>query len=106
MTNRMLVLNPRGGFADDGVCDGWNAFSGDERINSTYLAFMSEVMPSMSDTLLRNGGPYDGHFFQQRAEEWAQSNPGIPHRMEANTIAEVRPSPSMLYAEPHQSSVN
>lgn len=89
MTGRLLVLDPRGGFPDNGVCDAWNGFRGDERINATYLAVMTEIMPSMSDTLLRNGGPYDAHVFQGRAEKWAQENPGVPLIMNANSIAEV-----------------
>lgn len=90
MTGRLLVLDPRGGFADDGVCDAWNGFLGDERINATYLAVMTEIMPSMSDTLLRNGGPYDARVFQERAEEWARTNPGVPLVLNANSVAEVR----------------
>lgn len=89
MTGRLLVLDPRGGFPDNGVCDAWNGFLGDERINATYLAVMTEIMPSMSDTLLRNGGPYDARVFQERAEQWAQKNPGVPLVLNANSIAEV-----------------
>lgn len=89
MTGRLLVLDPRGGFPDNGICDAWNGFMGDERIDATYLAVMTEIMPSMSDTLLRNRGPYDARVFQEKAEQWAQENPGIPLVMNANSIAEV-----------------
>lgn len=89
MTGRLLVLDPRRGFPDNGVCDAWNGFLGDERMDATYLAVMGEVMPSMSDTLLRSGGPYDAHVFHERAEEWAQKNPGVPLVMNNNSVAEV-----------------
>lgn len=89
LTRRLLVLNPRGGFPDDGVCDAWNGFRGGERIDATYLALMADIMPSMSDTLLRNGGPYDGHEFQRRAEQWAEEKPGVPLFIKTNSVAEV-----------------
>lgn len=96
MTNRMLVLPPRVGHLVDGVCDAWNGFLGDERINATYLAFMSEVMPSMSDTLLRNDSPYDAHCFHEKAIQWANSNPGVPHLTDANSNEVVcRSSPPL-----------
>lgn len=98
MTNRMLVLPPRAGHPVDGVCDAWNGFLGDERINATYLAFMSEVMPSMSDTLLRNGSPYDAHFFHEKAIQWANSNPGVPHLTDANSNEVVRRSSPPFFA--------
>ena len=43
----------------------------------------------MSDTLLRNGGPYDAHVFQEKAEQWAQKNPGVPLVMNTNSITKV-----------------
>jgi hypothetical protein len=63
VTGRLLVLDPRDGFPDNGVCDAWRGFMGDERIDATYLPLMGEIMPSLSDTLLRNGGPYDARVF-------------------------------------------
>ncbi|KKY32330.1 putative thioesterase family protein [Diaporthe ampelina] len=42
----------------------------------------------MSDTLLRNGGLYDAHVFQQRAEQWAQEHPGVTCQT-TNTLAEA-----------------
>lgn len=89
MTGRLLVLDPRGGFPDNGVCDAWNGFLQDERIDATYLAVMAEIIPSMSDTLQRNGGPYDARVFQGKTEEWAQKNPGVPLVMNNNSVAEV-----------------
>ncbi|KAH8774485.1 thioesterase family protein [Diaporthe sp. PMI_573] len=64
VTGRLLVLDPRDGFPDNGVCDAWRGFMGDERIDATYLPLMGEIMPSLSDTLLRNGGPYDARAMQ------------------------------------------
>lgn len=92
MTGRLLILNGRGGFPDNGVCDAWNGFRGDERIDATYLAVMTEIMPSMTYTLTRNGGPYDARVPQERAEKWAQENPGVPLIMNPNSVAEVSSS--------------
>lgn len=91
MTSRLLVLDPRDGFPDNGVCDAWNGFQGDERIDATYMAVMAEIMPSMSDTLLRSGGPYDARVFQAMAEQWARKNPGVPMVSKANSLEEVSP---------------
>ena len=89
MTGRLLVLNPRGEFPEHGVCDAWNGFLGDERIDATYLSVMAEIMPSMSDTLLRNGGTYDARVFREKAEQWAQKHPGVPLVINSNSVAEV-----------------
>lgn len=89
MTGRLLVLDPRDGFPDYGVCDAWNGFMGDERIDATYLPVMAEIMPSLSDTLLRSGGSYDARMFQEKAALWAEKSPGVPLVMDSNSIAEV-----------------
>lgn len=89
MTGRLLVLDPRHGFPNHGVCDAWNGWVGDERINETYMPIMAEIMPSLSDTLLRNGGPYDARVFQEKAAQWAEANPGVPLVMDSNSITEV-----------------
>ncbi|KAK9794095.1 putative Thioesterase domain-containing protein [Seiridium cardinale] len=52
-------MNPRDGFPIDGVCNAWNTFMGDERIDATSLTMMTDCIPSMSNTLLRSGGLYD-----------------------------------------------
>ncbi|KAK8064341.1 beta-ketoacyl synthase domain-containing protein [Apiospora phragmitis] len=77
-TGRILVLGPREGFPVEGICDAWNGFEGAERIDSTTLAFMTGLITSMSDTLLRNGGLYDAHAFQEKARRWTEENPGVP----------------------------
>lgn len=87
-TGRILVLDPREGFPVDGICDAWNGFEGDERIDSTTLAFMTDLIPSMSDTLLRNGELYDAHAFQDKARRWAEENPGVPAPL-TNTLADA-----------------
>ncbi|KAK2612683.1 hypothetical protein QQS21_001300 [Conoideocrella luteorostrata] len=88
VTRRKLGLHPRAGFPVAGVCDAWNCFLADERMDATYLTMMADIIPSMSDTLMRNGGLYDAHAFQDRMERWAQNNPGIPCLL-TNTIAEA-----------------
>lgn len=87
-TRRMVALDPYGGFPVDGICDAWNGFLGDERMNATYIALMADTLPSMSDTLLRNGGLYDAHAFYAKAEQWAKEKPGVPAEM-TNSIAEA-----------------
>lgn len=89
MTGRILGLYPRGGFVAAGICDSWHSLLGDERIDDTYVTFMNDLVPSMSDTLLQNGGLYDAHIFQQKAEQWANEHPGVTCQFE-NKLAEVR----------------
>ncbi|KAM0810182.1 putative Thioesterase domain-containing protein [Seiridium cardinale] len=90
-TRRVLGLNPRGGFLVDGLCDEWKCFDGDERMDATYLTMMVDTIPSMSDTLLRNGGLYDAHASYQKMADWAEQNPGVPTPM-TNSLAELRSS--------------
>lgn len=87
-TGRILVLDPREGNPVDGICDAWNGFEGTERVDSTTLAFMTDLIPSMSDTLLRNGGLYDAHAFQAKARRWAEAHPGVPAPL-TNSLAEA-----------------
>jgi len=76
-TRRQLVLNPRGGFSTSGICDLWYTFPG-ESMDATYLTMMTDCIPSMSDTLLHNKGPYDAHRHFDIMEAWAEQNPGVP----------------------------
>lgn len=50
---------------------------------------MAEFMPSLSNTLLRNGGPYDTRAIHEKAAQWAEKNPGIPLVMYATSVAEI-----------------
>jgi hypothetical protein len=77
VTSRILGLYPRTGFTIDGICDVWNSFLGGERTDATYLALMADIIPSMSDTLLHNGGLYDAHAFWQKMRSRAETNPGV-----------------------------
>ncbi|KAI1277182.1 thioesterase-like superfamily-domain-containing protein [Xylaria sp. FL0933] len=86
-TRRILALNPRDGFRHEGICDAWNCVE-NERIDATYVAMMTDIVPSMSDTLQRNGGLYDVHTIFHKAKEWAEENPGVPAVIE-NTAAEA-----------------
>ena len=76
-TRRQLILNDRGGHTTAGICDAWNTFPG-ERMDATYLTMMTDCIPSMSDTLLHNNGPFDAHMFYEALEAWAEKNPGVP----------------------------
>lgn len=91
VTRRILVLNSRGGHTVAGVCDAWNRFLGDERMDATYLAMMADIIPSLSDTILRNGELYDGHAFIQKLQKWAEKNPGVP-AVVGNSVAEAMQS--------------
>ncbi|KAL0565612.1 hypothetical protein V5O48_016406 [Marasmius crinis-equi] len=75
---RLLILNSRDGFPVDGVCDAWNSFTGEERMDATSLAMMADIIPSNSDTLLRNGGIYDARSNFTQIARWAEENPGVP----------------------------
>ena len=88
LTRHMMYLNPREGFPTDGICDAWNTFLGDERMDATYLTLMTDVVPSMSDTILRNGGLYDAHKTFAQAKEWAREHPGIPCEL-TNSLKEA-----------------
>ncbi|KAI0006423.1 thioesterase family protein [Xylariaceae sp. FL0662B] len=90
-TRRVLTLNPRSGFPVDGVCDAWNAFQGDERMDAAYLALMTDYIPSMSDTLLRNGGLYDARRSFARIEQGVREHPGVPAEL-TNSFKEARQS--------------
>ncbi|KAI1176544.1 thioesterase family protein [Nemania sp. FL0916] len=88
-TKNILVLNPRGGFTVDGICDGWYGLVDDTQcMDATYVSMMTDIIPSMSDTLLRNDGLYDAHAFFAKLERWAVENPGVPAQIE-NSLAEA-----------------
>lgn len=88
ITGRFLILGPRVGFTTEGVADAWYKIAdGKENFHATFIALMSDIMTSMSDTLLHNHGLYDGHNNLRRATRFAADNPGlIPSRLE-NTLA-------------------
>lgn len=76
-SRRILFLKPRDR-PPVGVNDAWNSFIGDERIRNSYLPLMADSFPSMSDTLLRNGGLFDANKSFDRIKEWAEEHPGVP----------------------------
>ncbi|ETS83510.1 hypothetical protein PFICI_05386 [Pestalotiopsis fici W106-1] len=78
VTKRILCLNPRKGFPIDGVCDAWTSFLGNERMDATYLTLMADIIPSLPDTLLRNGGIYDARANFAQIEAAEKKNPGAP----------------------------
>ncbi|RYP83145.1 hypothetical protein DL769_001451 [Monosporascus sp. CRB-8-3] len=78
INRHQLILNPRDGFPVDGICDAWSTFLGGERMDATCLTFMTDLIPSMSDTLLRNGGIFDARASFVKMEKWAEKNPGVP----------------------------
>lgn len=78
MTGRILALDPRAGFPYEGICDNWNSFVGGERMDATYIAMMTDMIPDMTTTLMRKGGLYDAHGYWRLASEWSEANPGVP----------------------------
>ncbi|KAF4979163.1 hypothetical protein FZEAL_4591 [Fusarium zealandicum] len=87
LSRHMLVLNPRGGYLVPGVWDAWNRFT-NEPMDATCLALMCDIVPSMSDTLLRNGGIYDAHGSFAIMDEWANKRPGEVCEL-TNSLAEA-----------------
>lgn len=87
-TRRMMQLSPRGGRSPvAGLCDVWNSF-GSERIDSTHLAVLTDLIPSMSDSLLQTGGVFDARTIGNAVETWANANPGVPCRL-SNSLAQA-----------------
>lgn len=68
---------PRVGHAFDGVCNVWNGLMEGKRIDATDIAFMTNIIPSMSDTLMHNDDLYNSHAYIHKAREWADGNPGV-----------------------------
>lgn len=92
ITGRIFALDPRRGFHTDGIVDNWNGFI-DDRMDATYIALMTDIIPSMSDTLLRNRGLYDAHQFWQTAKQAAEANPGITAVFK-NSLKQAMQSPT------------
>ncbi|KAI1125534.1 thioesterase family protein [Nemania abortiva] len=80
VTRDLIILNPRGGHPVDGICNGWYGLKdGDgDQMDATYLSLMTDIIPSMSDTLLRNDGLYDAHALFRKMELWEEDHPGVP----------------------------
>ncbi|KAI1880300.1 hypothetical protein JX265_001921 [Neoarthrinium moseri] len=96
VTKRLLFLHPRGSHRVDGICDAWSGCIGcpDEHMDATYLALMTDIIPSMSDTLLRNGGLYDAHRLFAEMKKWAEGHPGVPSPMTNSDIEFKRRVPN------------
>jgi hypothetical protein len=74
-TRRQITLNPRGVFTTTGICHAWNTFPG-KRMDATYLTMITDCIPSMSDTLLQDKGPYDAHtFLKPWKHGWRSTSP-------------------------------
>ena len=91
-TRRMLALHPREGHPVDGVIDLWNGFrtpeGGAEPMDATYLALMADTIPSLSDTLLRNGGLYDAHATWAQMAKWSDERPGTTAQL-TNSVKDL-----------------
>lgn len=78
LTGRIFVLYPRTGLRSEGICDTWSSFIDDERMDATYIALMTDMIPDMAETILRKGGLYDARRYWHTASQWAEANPGSP----------------------------
>ena len=87
---RQVSLIPRGGFPIDGICDCWYSFQNNERMDAPYLTMMTDCIPPMSDTLLRNGSFYDVHRMSRDIEAWAKKHPGVPAKLTHTLEAAMR----------------
>lgn len=76
LTERMFSLLPRQGHKVDGVVDTWAAFQTNKNMSSLHIALFTDLMASLSDTLLRNNGLYDSHAHHAMALKVAQETPG------------------------------
>ncbi|KAI0201417.1 thioesterase family protein [Astrocystis sublimbata] len=79
LTRHLLNMYPAAGFPHQGLADGWIRVASDEdRIDATFLGAMCDLIPSHSDTGLRNGGLYDAHSNHKIVKRWAteQTPPG------------------------------
>lgn len=89
MTERMFSLSPRDGFRVDGVLDAWCGYRSDTgKMRGTEVALMTDTLPSLSDTLLRNGGLYDSHANHIKTLKGAEEHPGQPTVIR-NTMADA-----------------
>jgi len=52
------------------------------------MALMTDNIPSMSDTMLRNGGLYDANTIYEKVARWDEENPGVALEIE-NTVAQA-----------------
>ncbi|KAK2616060.1 hypothetical protein N8I77_002771 [Diaporthe amygdali] len=87
ITRSIVGLLPRAGHLVNGICDFWNIYTDNERMDATDIALMTDIIPSMSDTLMRNGGLYEAHEYHRRVLERVEKDPGVPALM-TNSLAE------------------
>ncbi|KAI0872005.1 thioesterase family protein [Hypoxylon argillaceum] len=74
LTRHLLNMYPAAGFPHNGLVDGWIRITSDEdRIDATFLGAMCDLVPSLSDTGLRNGVLYDAHTNHGIVRRWAES---------------------------------
>ncbi len=88
---RMSFLYPIDGHKTDGIVDYWTVFDRPEKMDGAHLALVSDLAPSMSDTLLRNGGLFDAHRIHKIKKEAAEKAPGQPAILKA-TLKEAAQS--------------
>lgn len=98
MMGRFIGFWPRGSFVAPGICDAWYTMPG-EQIDETCMTFMTDYRPSMSDTLLKNGGMHDANGFRESAERWTKEHPGTTCHLEKN-LKDVCPTPGLGFLAP------
>lgn len=85
IVTRFVSVVPRTGYRVDGICDYWLGYV-DGKVHTTDIALFTDIIPSMTDTLLRNNGPYDAHRNNRDAMAFEKRNPGkmavLPNKLE------------------------
>lgn len=76
ITGHILSLYARRGLTDVGIADNWSSWLGDGRIDSTNIAMMPDIIPCMSDTMMRTGGLFDATRNGELSKQWGEKNPG------------------------------
>jgi hypothetical protein len=79
--SRMRYMYPTQGFPMRGILDYWISYDKPEILDGTHLAVLGDMSPSLSDTVLGNGGIFDAHAIHRMKAEAAAKNPGKPAQL-------------------------
>jgi acyl-CoA thioesterase FadM len=86
---RMTFLYPVDGHPTPGIIDYWCTFDKPEQMGLAHLALLSDIAPSLSDTLLRTNGIFDAHRIHRLKKAAALQCPGKP-AMITNSLKEAK----------------
>jgi hypothetical protein len=75
---RLLSLYPHDGHVVEGIVDSWTTIAErGERMDATFMALMTDCIPAMPDTLVRNGGVYEAHRIHEIVTRSHKEKPGV-----------------------------